>query len=395
MQTFDWIVVGNGLTGAAVSYELARQGLSVLLVDQALEPENATRYSYAGIPYWSGTDPLTRQLCQEGITRHRQLSEELDQDTELRELDLLLTLSTDTAKEKLANQFSQFGTPPRWVSPQQAKDLEPLLNAAAIAGAYTVRHGHVSPGALIRAYNRAFQRLRGTLVIAPVTGLVRVKDKVTGLTTAEQAYPARQVLVAAGGLSRQLLRSAGVQIPLYYTLAELIETPPLDLTLRTLIMPADSQRSALEAVASQPATDALWDQPGHELTAPILDSGAIQFQDGHLCIGQISRTLTGPDATVDAAASEDALRQAVATVVPALQAVPGTWHQVQVSFSRDGKPLVGSVPGLTGLQVFTGFSSPFVYVPPVAERFAKAVVGPGDDLLVGFRPGRFDGTVKA
>jgi glycine/D-amino acid oxidase-like deaminating enzyme len=29
MQTFDWIVVGNGLTGAAASYELARQGHSV------------------------------------------------------------------------------------------------------------------------------------------------------------------------------------------------------------------------------------------------------------------------------------------------------------------------------------------------------------------------------
>jgi glycine/D-amino acid oxidase-like deaminating enzyme len=38
MQTFDWIVVGNGLTGAALSYELSRQGLSVLLLDRSMHP---------------------------------------------------------------------------------------------------------------------------------------------------------------------------------------------------------------------------------------------------------------------------------------------------------------------------------------------------------------------
>lgn len=392
MQTFDWIVVGNGLTGAAVSYELARQGLSVLLVDQSLEPDNATRYSYAGVPYWSGTDPLTRQLCQEGMAKHRQLSEELEQETEFRQLDLLLTLLDDSDRAELEQQYSQFASPPRFISPQTAKDMEPLLNADALAGAFTVRHGHVSAAALVRAYNRAFQRLRGTILIAPITGLVRIKDKVTGLTTAEQAYPAKQVVIAAGGLSRQLLRQVGIHVPVYYTQAELIETPPLDLTLRTLVMPADTQRFTMEAAASQPETDALWDAPGHQVTSPILDSGAIQFRDGHLCLGQISRTLTQPDPEVDAAASESTIRQGIAAVLPDLAEVPGTWHQVLVSFSRDRYPLVGPIPGITGLQVCTGFSSPFVYVPPVAERFAKAAVGQADELLSAFSPGRFPST---
>lgn len=392
MQTFDWIVIGNGLAGAAVSYELANQGLSVLLVDQQLEPENATRYSYAGIPYWSGTDAVTRQLCQEGRAKHRQLSEELEGDTEFRELDLLLTLTNGDDKLALDTQFSKFESPPRFIPPETAQELEPLLNTDAIAGAFTVRHGHVSPIALIRAYNRAFQRLRGTILIAPVTGLVRIKDRVTGITTDEQAYPAKQVLVAAGGMSRQLLREAHIHVPLYYTQAELIQTPPLDMRLQTLIMPADNQRFAMEAEAGKPETDHLWNQPDHQIAPPILDSGAIQFQDGHCCMGQISRTLTQPAPDLDPETSEDTIRQGIAAVVPALASVPGTWHQVLVSFSRDRNPLVGSIPGLTGLQVFAGFSGPFVYVPPVAERFAKAVVGPDDELLSGFSPGRFEST---
>lgn len=392
MQTFDWIVVGNGLAGAAVSYELARQGLSVLLVDQSLEPDNATRYSYGGIPYWAGTTPLTQQLCQEGLAKQRQLSEELDSDTQFRELDLLLTLSPGVDPGTIAAQYSQMATPPQFVTPQAAQELEPLLDPAAIAGAFTVRHGHVSPPAIIQAYNQAFQRLGGTRLIAQVTGLVRIKGKVTGLLTVEQAYPAKQILLAAGATSRQLLRTIGLAVPLYHTHAELIETPPLDLTLRTLVMPADSQRFALEALASRAETDAQWEQPGHEITPPILDSGAIQFQDGHLCLGQISRTLTGLDAPVDAVDSERSMRAALGRQLPALKEVPGTWHRCLVSFSRDGLPLVGALPEVEGLQLFTGFSGPFVYLPPIAQRFAQAVVSSADQGLTAMAPERFLGS---
>jgi len=381
METFDWIVVGNGLVGAAVSYELARCGLSVLLIDRALEPGNATRYSYGGIPYWSGSTELTQQLCQEGIAKHRQLSEELGSDTQFRELDLVLTLAADEDPQSAAAPYEKCATPPRFVSAAAAVELEPLLNGEAIAGAFTVRHGHVSPVALVNAYNRAFQQLGGTRIIASVVDVVRIKDKVTGVLTDEQAYPAKQVLVAAGAFSRALLHRAKIAVPLYYSHAELIETPPLDLKLRALIMPAQTQRFDLEAQASQPDTDRQWDQLGHEVTPAILDSGAVQFLDGHVCMGQISRTLTDLEARLDEQESDRAMRAAMAPQIPALAQVPGTWRRCRVSFSRDGLPLVGQVPGVEGLHMMAGFSAPFVYLPPVAQRFAQAVVGDADPVL--------------
>ena len=65
MKTYDWIVVGAGITGAALAYELAKQGLQVLLLEKEQNPHSATYYSYGGVAYWSGSTPLTRQLCQE------------------------------------------------------------------------------------------------------------------------------------------------------------------------------------------------------------------------------------------------------------------------------------------------------------------------------------------
>ncbi|MEA5448325.1 FAD-binding oxidoreductase [Leptolyngbya sp. CCNP1308] len=389
MQTFDWIVVGNGLVGAAVSYELARQGLSVLLLDRALEPGNATRYSYGGIPYWSGSTALTQQLCQEGIAKQRQLSAELEADTQFRELDLVLTLAADGDPEAAATAYSKCATPPRFVSAAEAQELEPLLNPDAIAGAFTVRHGHVSPVALVSAYNQAFQHLGGTRIVAAVADVVRINDRVTGVLTTEQACPAKNVLVAGGAFSRSLLHQAQVNIPLYYTHAELIETPPLDLKLRSLIMPAQTQRFTLEAKASQPDTDGQWDEPGHEVTPAILDSGAIQFLDGHICLGQISRTLTDLDAALDRAESDRTMRAAMAAQIPALADVPGTWRRCRVSFSRDGLPLVGAVPGVEGLHVMAGFSAPFVYLPPIAQRFAQTVVGEPDAAIAAMALDRF------
>jgi len=389
MPTFDWIVVGNGLAGAALSYELARQNLSVLLLEQTPDPKNATRFSYGGIPYWAGTTALTRQLCQEGIERHRQLPDELGVNTQFRELDLVLTIPVGADVATVTAPYRQFAIPPRLISASDAQQLEPLLQGSALAAALTVRHGHVSPTALVAAYNRGFQQLGGTVIIAPVTGLVHLGNRVTGVTTPQQAYAAAHVAIAAGGYSRALLKAANLPLPLYYTHAELIETPPLDLTLRTLVMPADAQRSQLEAQVSAPEIDPLWEHPDQEIAPAILDSGAIQFQDGHLCIGQISRALSTLDAPLDPEASAARLRRAIGRHLPCLAAVPGHWHHCLVSFSRDGLPLVGPIPGTTGVQVFTGFSSPFALLPPIARRFASWVTGTPDTLIEQMTPARF------
>jgi glycine/D-amino acid oxidase-like deaminating enzyme len=41
MKTYDWIVVGAGITGAALAYELAKQGLQVLLLEKEKNPITA------------------------------------------------------------------------------------------------------------------------------------------------------------------------------------------------------------------------------------------------------------------------------------------------------------------------------------------------------------------
>ncbi|MDZ8087512.1 MAG: FAD-binding oxidoreductase [Nostoc sp. DedQUE12b] len=374
MKTYDWIVVGGGITGAALAHELAKTGFSVLLLEQHSRPENATRYSYGGLAYWSGTTPLTRLLCEEAIARYHILSQELDADIQFRELDLLLTISADNDPEATAAFYNDCAIPPRLLDIQEACELEPQLNRETISGALTVKHGHINPEKTAQAYIQAFERAGGEVQITQVLQVLQ-----DGVQTTSATFHSANVVVCAGGLSRQLLKSAGVSIKLYFTHEEIIETPAVDVRLRTLVMPANQQRFQLEAESSQ--VDELWDELGNDLVPAILDVGAIQFQDGSIRIGQISRAIADPHAKVNSDVSEKWLRKGVGQILPALENLPGTWYHCLVAFSSNQLPLIGAIPGLEGVQVFSGFSNPLVLIPPLAKRFANFATGHEDEII--------------
>lgn len=388
MQTYDWIVVGGGISGAALGYELVKIGFSVLLLEQHAVPQNATRYSYGGIAYWSGTTALTRQLCQEGIALHRHLSAELDGDTQFREVDLLLTIALDRDPYAIAASYADCAIPPTLISAETACEIEPLLDKGAIAAALHGRHGHVDPESITKAYIQAMLHLGGVRQIAQVVDFVRQGNQVRGVVTPGETFAAANVVVCAGGMSRALMRLAGIPVRIYFTQAELVETPPVELRLRSMIMPAELQRFPMELEAGKAETDCRWDEPGQELTAYILDAGVVQFLDGRMRMGQVSRALTDPNPVIDRAASELEMREAIAQLMPALRNVPGQWQGCLVAFSGDRLPLIGALPNSEGIHIFSGFSNPFAILPPLARRFARHSTGQSDDLIKQLSPAR-------
>jgi glycine/D-amino acid oxidase-like deaminating enzyme len=374
MKNYDWIIIGGGITGAALGYELTKVGFSVLLLEKEANPQNATRYSYGGLAYWSGTTELTQQLCAEGIDRHRILSAELETDTEFQELNLILTIDATENPEKVAAAYSHFAIPPKLLSIKEACELEPLLNSESISGALTVKHGHINPELTTQGYIQAMMRSGGEIQITEVLGFLQEKQRIFGVKTKSETYQSANVVVCAGGLSRNLLKAAGIDIRLYFTHAELIEIPQVDLKLQTLVMPAQLKRFQLEAEASKSEVDYLWEQPETEIVPHILDPGAIQFKNGRIIIGQISRILSDRHAKIDPKTSETDLRTQVGKILPKLANLPGNWHHCLVAFSHNRLPVMGTISGFTGIHIFSGFSNPLVFVPPLAKHFAKAQI---------------------
>ncbi len=381
MKTYDWIVVGGGITGAALAYELRKSGFSVLLLEQDASLQGATRYSYGGLAYWAGTSDLTQTLCQEGKQRYGVLAQELDADIQFREMDLLLTISAQDDPQKVAATYASFATPPQLLSVEEAGKLEPLLNQNAISGALTVRHGQIQPEITNQAYLDAFRRAGGEMQIAQVVELLRQGDTISGVKTQKTTYHAHRTVICTGGLSRTFLKAANIPARIYFTCAELIDIPPSSIQLQVPVMPAITQRFELEAKVSTAELDPLWDEPGNEPLPPILDPGAVQFLDGTIRMGQLSRVLTDPYAAIDAKQSEAAIRDQVGKILPALEKLPGTWHYCRVAFNSNRLGVIGALSGVSGAYIFSGFTNPLVFVPPLAVHFAHWATGQDDQII--------------
>jgi glycine/D-amino acid oxidase-like deaminating enzyme len=355
-----------------------------LLLEQNPVADNATRYSYGGLAFWSGSTPLTRQLCDEGFQRYGVLAEELAEDIELRQLDLLLTVGIDDDIETITKSYSNFATPFTQLTRKEACELEPLLNPDAISAALTVKHGHIQPEKTAQAYINAFLAAGGELKFTQVLELCPAFSTVN---TTTDSYKAENIAVCAGGMSRQFLKISGIEVQIYFTHAEMIQTQPIDLRMNTLVMPASLQRFQLEFKATR--DDKLWQESGNEPEAAILDVGAVQFRDGSLRLGQISRTITNPHAKVDNKGGEEFMRSHIQSILPKLAHLPGTCHHCLVAFSKDNLPMVGNIPEFPQIYLFSGFSNPLVFIPPLAQRFANWVSGGEDEIINQLSPSRF------
>ena len=381
MKTYDWIVVGAGITVAALAYELAKQGLQVLLLEKEQNPHSATYYSYGGVAYWSGSAPLTRQLCQESKHILSNLSQELDGETEYRELNLVLTIPHGHDPETVRQNYANCLNPPDYLTVEEALELEPLLNPDQIAGVLTVPHGHIHAQKTTQAYLQAFLRLGGTIKIEPVINLIRQNEQISGVITSKNTYQSGNTVICAGAFSRSFLEANNIQIPLYFSHTQVIKTPPLNIRLRSLVMPAILQRLQIEAQVRQPEKKADWNSPDSKVMAEITEAGAIQFLGGSFYLGQASQIITDPSIIPDLTKSEAEIRSQIAQILPKLADVPGTCHHCLVAFSDPSRPLVGKIQNLQGIHLFSGFTSPLAYAPPLARHFASWAVKGEDNVI--------------
>jgi glycine/D-amino acid oxidase-like deaminating enzyme len=386
MKTYDWIVVGAGITGAALAYELAKQGLQVLLLEKEQNPHSATYYSYGGVAYWSGSAPLTRQLCQESKHILSNLSQELDGETEYRELNLVLTIPHGHDPDTVHKNYENCLNPPDYLSVEEAIELEPLLNPDQIAGVLTVAHGHIHAQKTTRAYLQAFLRLGGTIAIEPVFNLLRQNERIIGVITSKNTYQSENTVICAGAFSRSFLETNNIRIPLYFSHAQVIKTPPLNIRLRSLVMPAILQRLKIESQVRQPDKEFDWNLPNSNVMAAIIEPGAIQFLDGSFYLGQASQIITDSSMIPDLIQSETEIRSQIAKILPQLANVPGTCHHCLVAFSDPSRPLVGKIQNLEGIHLFSGFTSPLAYAPPLARHFAIWVTQGKDHVIDQFSP---------
>lgn len=346
------VVIGGGVVGCSVLYHLTKLGCTDVVLCERKELTAGSSWHAAGQIHALNSDPAVARLQGYTIALYREIQEISGQDVGLHLTGGLLVAETrdrwDFLRADCARQ-QMLGAATELVSPSQIRELCPIMDTSRVLGAiYDPREGHLDPYGATHAYAKA-ARLKGaevyrqTRVVEIVSNGTRSWHVVTDRGTIECEH-----VVNAGGLwARELGHMVGVELPLvpmehHYLvtedLPELKQMPgevPGILDLDGEIYLRQEHKGMLLGVYEKNATPwalggTSWDYGENELLAPQLDRLTDTLEKGFqrfpaLANAGIRRIVNGP-----------------------------------FTFTPDGNPLVGPVPGIhnywAACGVMAGFS---------------------------------------
>jgi glycine/D-amino acid oxidase-like deaminating enzyme len=204
--------------------------------------------------------------------------------------------------------------------------------------------------------------------------------RVTGLATDAGVISCGRVVVASGPRIRFLLRTAGVDLPVASSRGWLLETGRVDrppqYAIEQAVWPVQEELAKLTVAPTLGEVAAGEEEPA--LVSLLLGGRPA----GHCLIGtSLQRSLLEESETPETVRR---LAERAVRVAPHLERVPvvAAWSGRR-AMTPDGVPVVGTVPGLEGVDVAGGFSSiGMVTVPAACQRLAA-----GDTSR--FDPARF------
>ncbi|MDX6338363.1 MAG: hypothetical protein QOG05_5703 [Streptosporangiaceae bacterium] len=402
----DVIIVGAGVAGASTAFHLSRLGAGdVLVVDRGTAGSGMSSRSSAMIRMhytfrpevelavrsdrmfgdWAGLTGRPPFVRRTGFAR------------------IVLPGEEDALRANVAMQ-QDCGARAEVLAAGDFAALAPGFRTDDLSEVAWEPDGGYGDGALVAGDLLAAARERGVRYRphAPVRALLRDGDRVTGIETADGPEYAGVVVAAAGVWSPALLASIGVDLPIeteFHEVAVLSHAPGqgtpvacIDSTTQTYFRPeAGGTRTLVGSFTGPRGVDP--DSVAGPGGAP--PASPAQAQRGSLCAADgAQRTTMMAAGAGDRADGLAALVGAAARRVPALADAGLTGGVTGVyDMTPDGRPMLGELPGLSGLVLAAGFSGTgFKISPAVGEAVAALVTGrPVADSIdiTPFWPGRF------
>jgi glycine/D-amino acid oxidase-like deaminating enzyme len=357
------VVIGGGVIGTSVAWHIAEHGVGDVTLLERDRLGSGTTWHSAGNITWkpSSNHDLSVLYALDTIAR---LDDSGQQSTGWVKTGRTFLAQTDDTLAHFATfdaAAQERGFAARWLTPQEAQSLNPLIDPDAVSGIwFNSLSGRVNPADLTAAYAKA-ARAAGVRISegTAVRRLVAKGGRIVRVETADGQIEADVVVVAAGLWSRALLASVGAAIAQYpcehfYVIASM--SPPLKRETPSFVSP-DELVYGREEVGS--------------FLVGCFDEDAKTIDPASLP-DPFSFTLLPPDWDKIAPYFERCIR-----LFPALASAP-IRHFVNgpESFTPDGLPMIGPIPGIDGLLVATAMNSSGVtWSAMVGEVVASLVAG--------------------
>ena len=369
----DFVIVGGGVYGCGVAWQLAKQGIEVLLLEANTIASGASGGLGKRGVRANGRDPRELPLMQMAYDIWPTLHEEVDGFTGYERTGHLLLFEREADFLQVAARTwlqNQKGIPSRLVEKEELHKMEPYVSEEIFAALYCPKDGVADHTATTRSLAQAAQRLGAEIrEETAVASLERQGDRVTAVITAtNERIPVKHtLLLLANRTVPQLVHDQlGLTLPIWWWLPQVMLTEPVDpMPLRHLI----GHAHRVLAMKSNPGGEIMISGGWRGRWNPNTHKGETQ-----------------PDQVAGNLAEAVAVYPCLAGI-GVKEATADRWETETI----DNIPIIDRLPGANNMIIGTGWSGHgWAISPAVAQLLAGwALTGQQPELLQPFGYGRF------
>ncbi len=226
----DVIIVGGGIIGCAAAYNLAKDGVSVIVLEGSANIGNGGSVRNGGGVRQSGRDPRELPLIMYAIKNiWPNLSDLLDTNVEYHQQGNLRLGHSEKNKqilEGLTERAVKCDLDVRMITGDEAREINPYLSDAVTCASWCPTDGHANPLTATMGYYKAARRLGAHFISdEKIVELRKIKGRVCQAVSASgNIYEGSKIILAAGYESRYIASTVGVDIPMQPVLLETLVT---------------------------------------------------------------------------------------------------------------------------------------------------------------------------
>jgi glycine cleavage system aminomethyltransferase T/glycine/D-amino acid oxidase-like deaminating enzyme len=367
----DVVVIGGGIAGVATAYHLSALGAGRVVLLEQNELGAGTTWHAAGAVGRMRTSAALARLNDRSATMYARMEAETGLPTgwvENGSLSIARTADRMTQLRRAAGLAGYYGVAIHEVGVREIEELWPLVATDdLIGGVWLPNDGIVHPLSLVRAIAEGARRHGASIHEGvAVTELTGSGHAVTGVRTNQSDIAVETVVLCTGMWTPQLARLAGLRIPLQPVEHHYVMSNPLDAPFDTAPVVRDPDGSiyfrgrdgrlmlgAFQSVSKPWLVDRVPGDFSFRLLDPDWEHFAPPLKEGFARLPRlkelgIEQFINGPE-----------------------------------SFTPDGSPLIGPLPGWRGLFICSGFnSSGLAYAGGVSEMLSQWILDgePDSDL---------------
>ena len=234
-KTADIVIIGGGISGCSIAYNLAMKGVkNIIVLEKKYLASGSTGRCGAGIRMQWGTK-RNCQLSKMSVDFFENANEILGykRDIEFKQGGYLIVAGRpeeDAQFRENVKLQNSLGIPSVYLTPKEAKEIIPYMDESKIIGAtFCPKDGHLNPFHTTEAYANAARRLGVEIMtFTEVTGIKVEKGKIKGVETNKGYISTPIVVNAAGGYAKKIGDMVGIDIPVYAERHQVLITEPVE-----------------------------------------------------------------------------------------------------------------------------------------------------------------------